>query len=203
MAPLRKRDFILTVQNEGKTPKAPSSGWISPIAQEPSKQPPRKSDSGSGVERMSLDENPSKDAKPEDDEPDDAEPEDAEAANGDPESTPIEQYDAEPWEGTVGLPSIQDYNAWSVQAAQFIRSESGYGGEGSGWVGKRPLGEGGFGMAGLWEKYDNDGNVVDVSIPSGPPLGNYSKRFSKWWSSKLDRENLVNGTRTCRPKSGS
>ena len=165
MAPLRKRDFILTVQNDGKTPEAPSSGDVSPITQEPSQKAPRKSDPGSGVERMSVDEESS---------------EDAETAHSDPKSTPLEHYDAKPWEGTVGLPSIQDYDLWNANAAQFIRSESGFEGEGSGWVGKRPLGEGGFGMAGLWEKYDHEGNVVDVSIPTGTRVDSCLKPSSKW-----------------------
>ena len=157
MAPLRRRDFVLTVQNNGKTPKAPSSRNTSAITQGSSEQAPGQSDPASGVERMNLDGEASKDP----------EPEDPEATEHNAESTPIEYYDAKLWQVAVGIPSIVDYNLWRPQAAQFIRSESGIEDEEPGWVGKRPLGRGSFGMAGLWEKYDREGNVLDVSVLVG------------------------------------
>ncbi len=41
------------------------------------------------------------------------------------------------------------------------------------WVGKRPLGQGGFGMAGLWEKYDGEGNIVDVIMFAASPINDH------------------------------
>ncbi|KAL8708182.1 MAG: hypothetical protein Q9225_007644 [Loekoesia sp. 1 TL-2023] len=42
--------------------------------------------------------------------------------------------------------------------AEFIRSQHGYE---EGWVGRKPLGQGAVGRAGMWEKRDADGNVID------------------------------------------
>lgn len=55
---------------------------------------------------------------------------------------------------------------WDSDATKFIRSPAGAAGGclNGNWVGVRPLGRGGFGMAGLWEKRDQDGTVVDVSL---------------------------------------
>lgn len=75
-----------------------------------------------------------------------------------------ESYDAGPEEGVVGMASIDDITLWKNRAAQFIRSSAGITGSSDMWVGKRPLGEGGFGLAGLWEKIDAAGNVVDVGF---------------------------------------
>ena len=89
----------------------------------------------------------------------------ADSSESDPvsEETSIEEYDADPHEVITGDPSIADYRLWTQQAAQFIRSDSGLEEEDDGfWIGKRPLGQGSFGMAGLWEKYDGDGDMVDV-----------------------------------------
>ena len=44
----------------------------------------------------------------------------------------------------------------------FLRSEHGYE---DGWKGIKLLGEGSEGRAGLWEKSDGDGEVIDVSFP--------------------------------------
>lgn len=77
-----------------------------------------------------------------------------------------EDHDAASDEGVRGLLSSGDLSPWTPSATQFIRSNAGFPGAPPGaWVGKRPLGEGGYGMAGLWEKLDGDGNVVDVSEP--------------------------------------
>ena len=79
-------------------------------------------------------------------------------------TTKTESYDAGPGEGVVGMASIDDITLWKDRAAQFIRSSAGITGSPDVWVGKRPLGEGGFGLAGLWEKIDSAGNVVDVGF---------------------------------------
>jgi hypothetical protein len=75
-------------------------------------------------------------------------------------------YDAGPDESVTGLATIDDYRLWNKPAAQFIRSDAGITGSPDVWVGKQPLGQGGFGLAGLWEKIDAEGNVVDVRVVS-------------------------------------
>jgi len=63
-----------------------------------------------------------------------------------------------------GRPGVSDPARWKkkkMKAAKFIHSASGLG---STWIGKRPLGEGSFGITGLWEKYDADGEMTDVSL---------------------------------------
>ncbi|KAL8868594.1 MAG: hypothetical protein Q9174_004889 [Haloplaca sp. 1 TL-2023] len=47
---------------------------------------------------------------------------------------------------------------WGRQDARFISSHHGFE---EGWVGVRPLGSGGYGRAGLWEKRSADGQVLD------------------------------------------
>lgn len=60
----------------------------------------------------------------------------------------------------MGNPNVEDSELWGEEAAAFIASAPG--GYGPGWVGKRPLGQGGFGRAGLWELLDDEGNVQQV-----------------------------------------
>ena len=59
-----------------------------------------------------------------------------------------------------GEATRQEVDMWTAEMADFIRSESGLSGQ---WVGKRPLGKGTFGMAGLWEKNDGDGGPTKAS----------------------------------------
>ena len=75
-------------------------------------------------------------------------------------------YDAYPNEGVVGVPTLEDLTMWTSTASQFIRSDAGITEDSFVWVGKQPLGQGSFGLVGLWEKIDREGNVVDVrAIP--------------------------------------
>ncbi|KAI9719435.1 MAG: hypothetical protein M1812_003506 [Candelaria pacifica] len=69
-------------------------------------------------------------------------------------------YDAFDYEKIRGPANPDQTQRWGLKAAEFINSPPGWGGPG--WVGKRPLGQGGFGTAGLWVKYNEDGNVIDV-----------------------------------------
>lgn len=73
------------------------------------------------------------------------------------------QYDALSYETTKGIANADDLELWTLPAAEFIRSGIGLIESQDDWVGKRPLGQGGFGLAGLWERLDEDGTPVDVS----------------------------------------
>lgn len=68
-------------------------------------------------------------------------------------------YDVDPEETAYGPLTVDDLQYWTRSAARFIRSSSGIDAT---WVGKRPLGQGSFGIAGVWEKYDHNGNMIDV-----------------------------------------
>ena len=75
-------------------------------------------------------------------------------------SDPVEAYDVA-WDQKAAAPAnASDYEKWDTAPAEFIKSNSGLG---SGWLGKKPLGAGGFGMAGLWEKRDDNGTVIEVN----------------------------------------
>ena len=64
----------------------------------------------------------------------------------------------------VGRPTLRQEERWSERGgARFISSESGL--ADTAWIGKRPLGVGTFGIAGLWEKLDRDGGVIDLKFP--------------------------------------
>lgn len=63
-----------------------------------------------------------------------------------------------------GEPRESDENVFGKSIAKFISSPFGLwdketGSMESGWVGQRPLGKGGYGMAGLWQKTLEDGTV--------------------------------------------
>ena len=70
-----------------------------------------------------------------------------------------EDYDARTDQSVLGPPRREDVLRWGSEIAQFIRSESGLEER---WVGRRPLGQGGYGTAGVWEKRDSNGRVIDV-----------------------------------------
>lgn len=53
-----------------------------------------------------------------------------------------------------------EWPSWDLGYAAFIKSPAGL--SGSHWIGKRPLGSGSFGTAGLWERRDGNNNVVEV-----------------------------------------
>ena len=76
-------------------------------------------------------------------------------------SRSVENYDIEPGVEAFGSPEKTDTQIWSRQEAQFIRSKSGLE---ENWIGIRPLGKGGYGVAGLWEMRGNDGELVKVKV---------------------------------------
>ncbi|KAL9578433.1 MAG: hypothetical protein Q9203_007101, partial [Teloschistes exilis] len=74
-----------------------------------------------------------------------------------------EEWDVPDGTRTRGRVTLRDQyrgyiKAWGWRMLEFVRSDHGYE---SGWIGVKPLGEGSFGRAGLWEKRDEDGKVVD------------------------------------------
>ena len=80
--------------------------------------------------------------------------------NSYPYSRPPEVFDVSP-----GLPDAVhladgETSSWKAGHAAFIRSAAGL--SDSNWIGKRPLGSGGFGTAGLWELRDENNVVIDV-----------------------------------------
>ena len=55
---------------------------------------------------------------------------------------------------------------WNTEHAAFIKSAAGLGN--AKWIGVRPLGQGGFGTAGLWELRDEDNAVTEVMPTQSP-----------------------------------
>ena len=79
----------------------------------------------------------------------------------------MSHFDAADEEEVTGKPQlflmikgVKKPNPWEHPVAQFIASPIGGGLEG--WHGKRPLGKGGFGLAGLWQKLDENSQVIQV-----------------------------------------
>lgn len=85
-------------------------------------------------------------------------------------SQDVTNYDVEPGLEAVGTPQAQDIEYWgsNTGAAEFIRSQSGLETD---WVGIRPLGKGGFGIAGLWEIRGDDGQTMKVRIHTRQSVG--------------------------------
>lgn len=79
------------------------------------------------------------------------------------DSDPVEAYDVAWNQKAAATAEASNYDKWGTAPAEFIGSSSGLG---NGWVGKRPLGVGGFGMAGLWAKLDGNGIVTEVDDTS-------------------------------------
>lgn len=72
------------------------------------------------------------------------------------------RYDVDPAVSATGDPETPDLERWGAVsgAPEFIRSAAGL--VDGGWIGVRPLGKGGNGIAGLWEMRDGDGGVIKV-----------------------------------------
>lgn len=68
-------------------------------------------------------------------------------------------YDVPKGTKTEGTPQPGDVELVGEDFAKFLRSAHGYE---EGWVGRKPLGAGTEAIAGLWEKRDETGRVVDV-----------------------------------------
>ena len=76
-------------------------------------------------------------------------------------SQEVENYDVGPGVEAQGVPNARDMEYWgrAEQIPRFIRSQSGIEGN---WVGVKPLGVGGMGVTGLWERRGDDGQMVEV-----------------------------------------
>lgn len=77
------------------------------------------------------------------------------------DSDEFEDYDMGEYNQVIGSATAADLAIWAREAATFIRSDSGLGDE---WVGRKPLGKGSFGIAGLWARLDCDGRLVEVCL---------------------------------------
>ena len=78
-------------------------------------------------------------------------------------SQDVATYDVGRGVEAVGTPQAEEIEYWGSTkgAAEFIRSRSGLEED---WVGVRPLGKGGYGIAGLWELQGDDGQIIKVRI---------------------------------------
>ena len=80
--------------------------------------------------------------------------------NSYPYSGPPESFDVPPGLPDVIHPADGEMSSWEAEHAAFIKSAAGL--SGSHWIGRRPLGSGGFGTAGLWERRDENNVVIEV-----------------------------------------
>ncbi|KAL8924289.1 MAG: hypothetical protein Q9208_004070 [Pyrenodesmia sp. 3 TL-2023] len=80
----------------------------------------------------------------------------------------IPEYDAADWKARIeGVASEEDITRYGNRLAKFIRSpiySDKDDNDTAAWRGVRPLGRGGFGMAGLWEKLDENGALIDQLV---------------------------------------
>ena len=80
--------------------------------------------------------------------------------NSFPYSGPPRWFDVTPELQDAILPVDGEMSFWKAEHIAFISSAAGL--EGAHWVGKRPLGSGAFGTAGLWERRDENNVVIEV-----------------------------------------
>ena len=82
--------------------------------------------------------------------------------NSEPYSNlPLEQFDVIPGiPASIPLADDDENLLWRAEDAAFIKSPAGL--DGTHWIGKRPLGFGYFGKAGLWERRDENNVLVQV-----------------------------------------
>ena len=80
--------------------------------------------------------------------------------NSFPYSGPPELFDVSPSLSDAIHPADGEMSLWKAGHAAFIKSAAGH--SDSHWIGVRPLGSGGFGTAGLWERRDENNVVIEV-----------------------------------------
>ena len=80
--------------------------------------------------------------------------------------TEKEKYDADPDDLPKEQDSQHDCDLWSAEDVAFMRSGVHNIHSKGRWHGVKPLGQGTFGRAGLWEKRNDSNRLVDVCRPS-------------------------------------
>ena len=69
-------------------------------------------------------------------------------------------FDVSPWLRDAIPPDDDEMYFWEDAHTAFINSANGL--ENLNWIGKRPLGAGTFGTAGLWERRDENNALIEV-----------------------------------------
>lgn len=82
--------------------------------------------------------------------------------NSFPYSCRPEWFDVTPGLADAIPPADGEMPYWKTEHAAFIKSDAGLDDES--WTGKRPLGSGTFGTAGLWERCDENNAVIEVLL---------------------------------------
>ena len=82
-------------------------------------------------------------------------------SDDDDDSRWAESFDIQDNREVFGMPTPDDVKRWK-EGAYFIKSTSGL--ENSRWIGRRPLGQGSFGISGLWQQCNTDGRVKKVKF---------------------------------------
>ena len=77
-----------------------------------------------------------------------------------PYSGPPETFDVSPGLLDAITPDLDKMTFWKLDQAAFINSDAGL--DDVTWIGKRPLGTGSFGTAGLWERRSRDNSTLEV-----------------------------------------
>ena len=86
---------------------------------------------------------------------------DESSESDDDDSRWAESFDIKDNREVFGMPTPDDVKRWK-EGAYFIKSTSGL--ENSRWIGRRPLGQGSFGISGLWQQCNTDGRVKKVKF---------------------------------------
>lgn len=87
-----------------------------------------------------------------------------------PYSGTPEQFDVSSELLDAIAPADGEMSVWKTEHAAFIKSAAGL--EDTTWIGKRPLGSGTFGTAGLWERRDANNVLIEVlsRLPFDPNI---------------------------------
>ena len=86
--------------------------------------------------------------------------------NSRPYSLPPHWFDSEPELPHAVTLADGETTFWNAEHATFIKSAAGL--ANAKWIGVRPLGQGGFGTAGLWELRDENNAVTEVMPTQSP-----------------------------------
>ncbi|KAL8894983.1 MAG: hypothetical protein Q9207_008348 [Kuettlingeria erythrocarpa] len=104
-------------------------------------------------------------------------------------------YDVPKGTKTEGTPQPGDVDLVGEEFSKFLRSAHGYE---EGWVGRKPLGSGMEAIAGMWEKRDDTGRVVDQVVIKQRGTNEYKPVWSPYKPFEVEvMEDLC-----ARPKNG-